>query len=100
MRSGEKDVVLLSFKGCPNAGQAKENLKAALIGTGLSAEWKEVDLESSDCPEAWRGFPSPTILVEGVDVLTGEKEKFGKTACRSGGAPPVDRIAAPLGEKP
>ena len=65
-----KSVALLNFKGCPNVDQARENLRAAFQRIGRPAEWEEVDLESSNCPESWRGFPSPTVLVEGLDAVS------------------------------
>lgn len=89
-------ATLLNFKGCPNVDQARENLKAALQRLGRPTTWEEVDLESRGCPEKWRGFPSPTVLVEGSDVATGLKSQAGTPSCRFGGAPSVDLIAEKL----
>lgn len=92
-------VTLLSFKGCPNVDQARENLRAALRRLGWPTLWEEVDLESSGCLENWRGFPSPTVLVEGSDVATGLRSQAGTPACRFGGAPSVDLIAQKLSHR-
>ncbi len=75
---------------------ARANLRAALARVGLAARWEEVDLRSAGCPARLRGFPSPTVLVDGADVFTGAKEQPGQSACRFGGAPGVGPIAAAL----
>lgn len=54
-------VELLFFPGCPHVDAARAQLRAALEAVGLPAEWSESD-------DA-RGYGSPSILVDGVDVL-------------------------------
>ncbi|MBI4370522.1 MAG: MerC domain-containing protein [Elusimicrobia bacterium] len=87
---------LLYFESCPNKDKARENLKQALVQLGIAPIWDEVDLESYQTPQKWRGFPSPTILVDGSDVVTGNFSASGTTSCRLGDAPSVDLIAARL----
>lgn len=102
------DVVLLYDRDCPNVSAARENLLRAFDQAGAPARWVEVDRAGEDTPAAWRGFGSPTILVDGVDVGGGAPASGGPT-CRlypsaSGfsGAPPVEALVAALapGEPP
>lgn len=87
---------LLYFESCPNKDKARENLKQALAQLGLAPAWDEIDLENPKTPRKWRGFPSPTILVDGVDVATGHLSASGTASCRLGGTPSVELIASKL----
>ncbi len=95
------DVVLLYQRDCPNVTSARSNLMRAFSKAGVSASWREVDLDGQDTPTAWRHLGSPTILVDGVDVADGAPGN-GAT-CRVyaedgglSGAPSVDVVAACL----
>lgn len=97
------DVHLLYFEGCPNVEKAREILRAALVQMGLPASWTEVNLESPDAPTKWRGFPSPTILINEAEILTGETSVSGTAACRLGGVPSAEVVLSCLqrqGKKP
>lgn len=87
------DIKFLAFSGCPLADPARENLKLALSETGIDS-FEEVDILSNDSPEDLRGWGSPTILVDGVDV-TGVP-KGNSVSCRvypfEGGVPDVQSI--------
>lgn len=85
-------VHLLYFKGCPNVNQARENLKSAFAQADLNPGWDEVNLEDPGAPVIWRGFPSPTVLVDGRDIVTGAQSASGAGACRVGGAPDTGLI--------
>lgn len=63
------DVVLLYARDCPNVNEARARLRDALAAAGLSATWREVDLDAPDTPPDWKRFGSPTILVDGDDVV-------------------------------
>jgi hypothetical protein len=54
-------VELLFFPGCPHIDGARTQLTTALAQVGLPASWTERD-------DA-QGYGSPTILVNGVDVM-------------------------------
>lgn len=87
------DIHLLYFEGCPNVEEARENLDEALNASGYcGAEWEEVDISGQRVPDGWHGFPSPTILVNGVNIETGERRSKGTSSCRLGGAPAVKTI--------
>ncbi len=91
-------IHLLFFEGCPNVPKARENLKRALGKQGCTEEWEEVDVTSPDTPEKWRGFPSPTVLVNGVDVETKTDNAEGSSSCNWRGAPSEEVILKGLKE--
>ena len=92
------DVVLLYQLSCPNVPAARANLMRAFSKAGVPASWRELDLDGSETPGDWRGFGSPTILVDGDAVGGGEPQ--GGATCRlyddggrAVGAPSVETIA-------
>ena len=92
----KSDIHLLYFEDCPNAETARENLRVALEKIGREPKWKEVDLHSSECPPRWKGFPSPTILINNADISTGSQEAPGPTCCRLGEVPAVEVILSKI----
>lgn len=71
-------IDLLYFQGCPHVDAARTQLGRALAQAGLPSEWNELDVRDASTPPALRGYGSPSILIDGVDVL---------------GAPPGDALA-------
>lgn len=61
-------VQLLYFDGCPSVPAAREVLREALGAAGLPVAFEEVDVTDPRVPATLRGWASPTILVEGLDV--------------------------------
>lgn len=100
-------IELLFFPGCPHLEAARAQLRRALARTGLPAEWDEHDVTDAATAPALRGYGSPSILIDGVDVV-GAPPGEG-VACRlySGsevpGAPPLEallRALSPTTETP
>lgn len=95
-------IQLLYFKGCPNADKARENLMSALGQADLErtgrldhVSLEEVDVNTASTTEEWKGFPSPTILVNGVNIEDGRTQApgtGGAGSCRLGGAPTIETI--------
>lgn len=98
MTKATKSITLLYFDGCPNVEEARRRLRTALARAGRDPVWDEVNLQAQDAPVGWRGFPSPTVLVNGKDIVTGADAADGAGGCRLGGAPTVEVIAAHLGQ--
>lgn len=73
------DVALLYDADCPNVAHARSNLQAAFEMVGEPARWRELDRSRPDTPPEWKGFGSPTILVNGRDVA-------GDEPCSEGGS--------------
>jgi hypothetical protein len=76
-------VELLWWEGCPSTPQALEDLKQALSAEGLDPEAVElVEVESDEQAERERFPGSPTIRLDGEDLVPGdEREPVGLT-CR------------------
>jgi hypothetical protein len=91
-----RQVHLLYFEGCPNVGQARRLLEETCRRIGREPQWIELDTSAPNCPARWRGFPSPTILVEGTEVLSGRKTSPGTASCRFAELPSVAEIISRL----
>lgn len=84
-------------KDCPNVNAARANLMRAFSRAGIEARWQEHQIGSAQVPAHARGFGSPTVLVDGVDV---EGLSAGAEDCcrvyASGGVPDVALITAAI----
>lgn len=93
-------VELLYFPGCPHVEAARTQLRRAFERAGLPPEWTELDVTDPGAPVALRGYGSPSILVDGVDVLGAPPGDA--TACRLyvgtdlPGAPPLEALLRAL----
>lgn len=76
-------VELRSVPGCPNVEAARQTVRAVLAELGLAQEISEVVGD----------YPSPTVLVDGVDVMGGSGD--GSASCRLD-PPTADRVRAAL----
>ncbi|HKJ93361.1 MAG TPA: glutathione S-transferase N-terminal domain-containing protein [Longimicrobiales bacterium] len=88
-------IELIYFEGCPNVERARANLRTALDAAGLDAPVEEWDRDAPEAPAYARGYPSPTVLVDGRDV-SGDAGESDSASCRVLGAPGVDDILAAL----
>jgi hypothetical protein len=99
-------IVDLVFEaGCPHVDDARTLLRQALLDAGLPALWREWNRDAADTPLSLRGLGSPTILVNGADVIASEPapEIARANGCRLyqhgselRGVPPVDAIVRAL----
>ncbi|MFY9916219.1 MAG: hypothetical protein WAK18_16225 [Nocardioidaceae bacterium] len=64
-------VELLSVSDCPNVDAVRRDVRRAMTSLGLDPQWKE----------RVGAFPSPTVLVDGHDVVTHRPPSSGST-CR------------------
>jgi hypothetical protein len=79
------NVELLIAPDCPNASAARALLTVCLRRVGLDLRVREQVGE----------FPSPTILVDGIDVMTGREGGPPMSACRLD-LPTESRVLAAL----
>ena len=88
-------IQLLHFEGCPNVDAARAALRQALAAEKLDATVEEIDVEGADAPEWAHGWGSPTILIDGHDVM-GQTRSSEASCCRlyADGAPSIDAIRA------
>jgi len=89
-------VQLLYVPDCPNLDACRAALREALAAENVDVAVEEIDVDDPDAPTWARGWGSPTILVDGVDVA-GATRSDG-SACRiyANGAPGVAAIRARL----
>jgi hypothetical protein len=86
-------IELVFFDGCPHTEQARARLREAFSQVGLPAAWAECDALGEGTPDRYRHLPSPTVLVDGVDV-TGGSAGGGASCAMSGGPTTVQIINA------
>lgn len=91
-------IEMIYFKGCPNVGKARENLKKALDDSGAPAEWAEWEQSDNNAPDYAQQYGSPTILVNGKDIMGGPGDCCAPDSCRiyEGGAPSVEMIKSAI----
>jgi hypothetical protein len=96
------DVVIVFEDGCPHLPLARERVVAALARVGAPPRWRELERSDPSAPLPWRRMGSPTVLVDGQDVVPARVD--GGSACRLypgargrfDGAPSVDAIVEAL----
>jgi hypothetical protein len=87
-------IDFLYFEGCPHAASARERLRDALSAMGAAVQWNEWDTGSDSTPEPLKGYASPTILINGVDVE--RKAPTSGAGCAVGGGPSLEALGAAL----
>ena len=90
-------VDVIYFRGCPHVEAARAHLERAFAMVGLPPSWQEHDLGSPEVPTDLRRYGSPTILIDGSDVVS--EEQSDAVCCRvygGDGVPPVASIAQAL----
>ena len=76
-----KIVELIIDRGCPNVEAARAELRRALSDLELPLRWQEWDRESAEAPSYAREYGSPTVLVDGRDVV-GDGTEADANCCR------------------
>ena len=61
-------VQLLTFPDCPNAEATRDMLQRVLASSATRTSIEEVDTTAPETPAPLRGWGSPTILIDGMDV--------------------------------
>lgn len=62
-------IQLLGFPGCPNTPAMRRNLRAALDAIGRGWTFTDTNQEALPESDTRRGWPTPTILVNGRDLF-------------------------------
>jgi hypothetical protein len=87
-------IELVYFTGCPHVHRARRALREALIRAGLPEHWREWNQLDPASPERIQGYPSPTILVAGQDIVAGPAP--AAAACRVEELASIDALCAAL----
>jgi hypothetical protein len=91
-------IELLGFPGCPNTPAMRSNLEAALVEVGGQLEFIDIDQQQLPEDDPRRGYPAPTILVNGTDLFGLPTPATASMSCRvyRDGLPGPSEIAARL----
>jgi hypothetical protein len=89
-------IELLGFPDCPNTPELRDNLEAALSAMGKGWTYTETNQEQLPESDLRRGWPTPTILVNGRDLFGMPAPTAPSMGCRmyAGGVPDAQTIAA------
>ena len=80
-------VEVLFFEGCPNHEPTLQLARAAVADLCVSAEVREVEVESPEDAETLRFLGSPSVRVNGRDIEPGAEDRAGfALSCRMYGA--------------
>lgn len=92
------NIELLGFPGCPNTPAMRDNLRAALAALGPGLTFREVNQAELHESDTRRGWPAPTVLVNGADLFGMADPAGAAAACRryAGGVPSADSIVSRL----
>lgn len=98
MNTAQPTIELLGFPGCPNTPAMRANLKAALAAVGKGWTFKDTDQERLPEGDLRRGYPTPTVLVNGRDLFGMPAPTAPSMGCRMypGGVPEAAEIATKL----
>jgi len=75
-------IELIYFDGCPNEDAARKNIKNICKKSEQSIEFKEWEQSNEDLPEYAKGYGSPTVLVNGKDIVGEEPNGCEHGGCR------------------
>ena len=82
MKSEQVRVEMLYFEGCPTTETMRARLHEAMPDAGDGFAFIEVDLESLAVDDVRRGYGSPTVLVNGHDMLGMANPEATELSCR------------------
>lgn len=97
----QKKITVQYFAGCPNHLPVVEMIEGLIARHGLSVELDQVEIAPGEV-ERLRFLGSPTILVDGVDVEPGARERTAYAmTCRRyatpNGLPDAEMLLQALG---
>jgi hypothetical protein len=75
-------IELLGFQECPNTPTMRANLRAALETVGKEVTFSEVDQDALPASDIRRGWPTPTVLVNGQDLFGMPPPSVPSMGCR------------------
>lgn len=95
-------TTLLGFDGCPLTPLMKERLEQAIRTLDRDLALVQIDQQSLDSSDLRRGYPAPTVLVNGSDLFGMEAPTTPSMGCRMyqgpDGVPSVSDLVSRLQE--
>lgn len=91
-------IELLGFPDCPNTAIIRANLRTALTSIGADLTFRDIDQENLPESDMRRGWPTPTVLVNGRDLFDLAPPSSSTMSCRvyPSGVPSAERIVERL----
>lgn len=93
-------ITLLGFDGCPLTPLMKSRLETALSKLDETVELVQVNQKTLDPSDLRRGYPAPTVVVNGSDLFGMAPPTAPSMGCRMydgpGGVPSVDELSRRL----
>lgn len=93
-------ISLLGFDGCPLTPRMKRRLEQAISQLEQHLELVQIDQHALDASDLRRGYPAPTILVNGSDLFGMPPPTSPSMGCRMydgpDGVPSIDDLVARL----
>lgn len=94
------DITLLGFDGCPMTPLMKQRLEEAITRLEPSLKLIQIDQHSLDASDLRRGYPAPTVVVNGSDLYGMQPPASPSMGCRiydgPDGVPSVDDLVVRL----
>lgn len=86
-------ITFLGSRDCPNTPRLRSNVEQALARLGITS-FEELDQTTMNDDDIRRGYPTPTILVNGQDLygLTAPKEALMRCRLYPNGLPGANEI--------
>ena len=93
-------ISLLGFDGCPLTPRMKRRLEQAISQLEHRPELVQIDQQALDASDLRRGYPAPTILVNGSDLFGMPPPTSPSMGCRiydgPEGVPSIDDLVVRL----
>lgn len=77
------DIKFLYFEDCPSHEDALARLQQVMREEGIDADIEIIKVETDEQAQQWRFIGSPTILVDGVDIVPVEGATAYHLTCRT-----------------
>jgi len=94
VKAAQPTIELLGFLKCPSTPAMRGNLRVALLSIDRSWAYAYIDQEQLPEGDVRRGWPAPTVLVNGRDLFGMAPPMQPTMGCRlyEGGLPGVNEI--------
>ena len=93
-------IEILGFEDCPNTPPLRANVQQAVTNLKLHATVEYIAQDKLAADDLRRGWPTPTVLVNGKDLFDMAPPNSPEMKCRvySSGLPTAERIADRIGK--
>ncbi len=76
-------IQFLYFEECPSHEAGLQRLRDVLVQEGISASVEIIKVETDKQAAALRFTGSPTILIDGADIVPVSKDAYFRLTCRA-----------------